>query len=144
MAERTEGSIEVAAPPTKIMDVIADFPAYPEWAGVKSAEVLEADPDGWPTRVKMSVSQMGFNADYTLAYQYAPDDGGLSWTTVEATGAVKDIQGEYLLEPAGDLTKVTYRLALDLNISLPGFMRRQGEKQVVNNALSGLKKRVES
>ena len=33
---------------------------------------------------------------------------------------------------------------LDLAIPLPGFMKRQAEKQIVNTALGGLKKRVES
>ena len=72
-------------------------------------------------------------------------DGGVSWTTVEASGAVKDIEGEYVLGPADDeTTEVTYRLTLELGISLPGFMRRQAEKQVINTALGGLKKRVET
>lgn len=145
MAERTEGSIRIAAKPADIMAVINDHPSYPQWAGVKSAEVLTEYEDGTPAEVKMSVSQMGVDATYTLAYEYYEDDGGVSWTTVEASGAVKDIQGEYLLDPADDgTTEVTYKLTLELGISLPGFLRRQAEKQVINTALGGLKKRVES
>jgi carbon monoxide dehydrogenase subunit G len=145
MAERTEGSIRVAAKPADIMAVINDYPSYPRWAGVRSAEVLTEYEDGTPAEVKMSVSQMGVDATYTLAYEYYEDDGGVSWTTVEASGAVKDIQGEYLLDPADEgTTEVTYKLTLELGISLPGFMRRQAEKQVVNTALGGLKKRVET
>ena len=144
MAEKTEGSIRIDAAPAEIMAVINDYDAYPKWAGVKSAEVLSEYEDGTPAEVKMSVSQMGFDATYTLAYEYYEDDGGVSWTTVEASGAVKDIQGEYVLDPVeDDATDVTYRLTLELGVSLPGFMRRQAEKQVINTALGGLKKRVE-
>lgn len=143
MAEQTEGSTEIEATPAEIMEVITDFDAYPEWAGVKSAEVLKRDSKGRPSQVRMQVSQMGFDADYTLAYSYAAKQGGVSWTTVEATGAVKDVQGEYVLDADGDTTNVTYRLTLELGVSLPGFLRRQAEKQVVNTALGGLKKRVE-
>jgi hypothetical protein len=92
----------------------------------------------------MEAGQMGINAAYTLAYTYKAKDGGLSWTTKEASGAVKDIQGEYALEPAGEQTKVTYRLTMVPAISLGGFVKRQAERTIINTALGGLKKRVES
>jgi carbon monoxide dehydrogenase subunit G len=126
------------------MAVINDYASYPEWAGVKTAEVISEYEDGTPAEVRLSVSQMGIEATYTLAYEYYEDDGGVSWTTVEASGAVKDIQGEYALDPAGSDTEVTYRLALEMGVSLPGFLRRRAEKQVVSTALGGLKKRVEA
>ena len=143
MAEETEGSIEIAASPAAVMEAITDFESYPEWAGVKSAEVKKRDAKGRPAEVAMQVSQMGFEAKYTLAYTYVPKDAGVSWTTKEASGAVKDITGEYALEPAGAGTNVTYRLTLELGISLPGFLRKTAEKTVINTALGGLKKRVE-
>jgi carbon monoxide dehydrogenase subunit G len=143
VAERTEGTIEIEAPASEIMEVISDYPAYPEWSDVAAAEVLENGEDGRPTRVAFKVSQMGFDAEYTLAYEYAPDDGGVSWTTVEASGALKDVQGEYVLEAQGDSTRVTYRMAAELAMPVPGIIRRQGEKRVVKTALEGLKKRVE-
>jgi carbon monoxide dehydrogenase subunit G len=143
MAEQTSGSIEIDAPPEQVMEVISDYESYPEWAGVKTAEVLQRDSKARPAEVAMSVSQMGFEASYTLAYEYAPHLGGVSWTTKEASGAVKDIGGEYVLEASEGGTKVTYNLTLELGISLPGFLKRQADKQVINLALGGLKKRVE-
>ncbi len=144
MAELTSGSTEIGASPEQIMAVLTDFDAYTQWAGVRTAEVTGRDPEGRPAEVAMSVSQMGFEASYALAYEYAPGLGGVSWTTKEASGVVKDIHGSYTLEPAGDSTKVTYELALELGISLPGFLKRQAEKQIVSTALEGLKNRVES
>jgi carbon monoxide dehydrogenase subunit G len=145
MAERTEGSIEIAAAPAEVMAVIADFEAYPEWAqGVREARVLAAAADGRPERVVMHVSSGLIDARYTLAYEYAPEDGGLKWTTIEASGALKDLQGEYALEPspAGG-TRVTYRLTVEPAISLPGFLKRTAEETIVETALDGLKRRVE-
>jgi ribosome-associated toxin RatA of RatAB toxin-antitoxin module len=144
MSELTSGSTEIGASPEEIMDVITDFDAYPQWAGVRTAEVTGRDPEGRPAEVAMSLSQMGFEASYTLAYEYTPGIGGVSWTTKEASGVVKDIRGSYTLEPADDSTKVTYELALELGINLPGFLKRQAEKQIVSTALEGLKNRVES
>jgi hypothetical protein len=54
----------------------------------------------------------------------------MSWVSTEARGAVSNITGEYLLtEIDDDETKVIYRLAVDLGILLPGFVRTQGEKR---------------
>ena len=41
-------------------------------------------------------------------------------------------------------TEVTYRLALDVSIPLIGMIKRKGEKILIDTALKGLKKRVES
>ena len=46
MATPSSQSITMAAEPEAIMDVIADFAAYPEWAGaVKSVNVTVADEE---------------------------------------------------------------------------------------------------
>jgi len=107
--------------------------------------VLERGDGGLGTKVafEVDVPLLG-KANYTLAYRYAPGDGGMSWVSTEAQGAVSNITGEYLLsEIDDDETKVIYRLAVDLGILLPGFVRTQGEKRVIENALEGLKRRVE-
>jgi hypothetical protein len=55
------------------------------------------------------------------------------------------LEGAYLLKPAGPgATEVTYRLALDVSIPLIGMLKRKGEKILIDTALKGLKKRVES
>jgi hypothetical protein len=145
MTEQTEGQIVVEASAAEIMDVLTDFEAYPAWADVKSVRVLERGEGGVGTRVafEVDVPVLG-KAAYTLAYRYAPADGGMSWVSTEARGAVSDISGEYLLtEIDEDETKVIYRLAVELGVLLPGFVRTQGEKRVIQNALEGLKRRVE-
>jgi hypothetical protein len=145
MSERTEGRVLIEATAAEIMDVLTDFEAYPEWADVKTATVLERGEGGVGTRVafEVDVPVLG-RANYTLAYRYAPGDGGMSWVSTEARGAVSDISGEYLLSETGeDETEVVYRLSVTLGVLLPGFVRTQGEKRVIDNALEGLKRRVE-
>lgn len=145
MAEQTEGHIEIEAPAAEIMDVLTDYEAYPDWAEVKSVEVLERGAGGLGTKVRFEVEipVLG-RAEYTLAYRYAPGDAGMSWVTTEARGAVSNISGEYLLNELGDRrTKVTYRLSVELGVLMPGFVRTQGAKRVIDNALEGLKRRVE-
>lgn len=133
----------MAASPAEVMSVITDFGSYPEWAQVKTAEVLKTDGKGRPVEVAFSFSQMGFEGGYTLAYRYAARNGGVSWITKEASGVIKDIDGGYDLEPTDAGTSVTYRLTLELTISLPGFLRKTAEKTIISTALDGLKRRVE-
>jgi len=144
MAEQTEGSILVEAPAAEIMDVLTDYEAYPEWADVKSARIVERGEGGLATKVafEVEVPVLG-RAEYTLAYRYAPGDAGISWVSTEARGSVTDITGEYLLDEVDGQTKVTYRLAVELGVLLPGFVRTQGARRVIDNALEGLKRRVE-
>ena|SRR2546421_10691447 len=144
MAEQTSGSTTINATRDQVMEVLTDFDAYPKWSGIKKVQVRRKDSKGRGSEVYMEVSQMGVDAKYTLSYKYKAKDGGMSWTTKDASGAVKDIKGEYALEEDGDTTKVTYRTTLELAIPLPGFVKRQAERQIVNTALGGLKKRVES
>lgn len=145
MGEHAEGSIVVEASAAEVMDVITDYEAYPEWADVKSASVLQRGEGGLATEVafEVDVPVLG-RASYTLAYRYAPGDAGLSWVTREARGAVSNISGEYLLDELDDgETEVTYRLNVELGVLLPGFVRTQGAKRVIENALERLKRRVE-
>ena len=143
--EQAEGSIVVEAPLEDVMEVIGDFETYPQWADVKTAVVEARGEGGRATEVafEVDVPVLG-KASYTLRYQYAPGDVGLSWTTKEARGAIRDIRGEYLLnELDDDRTKVTYRLGVELGVLVPGLLRTEGAKRVIENALEKLKRRVE-
>ncbi|HEY7762242.1 MAG TPA: SRPBCC family protein [Actinomycetota bacterium] len=143
--EHAEGSIVIEAPLEDVMEVIEDYEAYPEWADVRSVDVRERGEGGRATEVAyvVDVPVLG-RASYTLAYRYAPGDTGLSWTTSEARGAIRDIRGEYLLNELSEgETEVTYRLGVELGVLVPGFLRSEGARRVIENALEKLKRRVE-
>jgi carbon monoxide dehydrogenase subunit G len=143
VAEETEGTIIIDADPAEVMGVIADFEAYPDWSDVIRVEILARDRRGRGTEVAYEVSMTGISASYTLSYKYRPGNSGVSWTTARAEGAIKDLRGEYLIDDEDGKTRVTYRLAVDLAIPVPAFMRRKGARRVVETALLGLKRRVE-
>jgi carbon monoxide dehydrogenase subunit G len=143
--EHAEGSVIIEAPLEDVMEVIEDYESYPEWSEVQAVDVKQRGEGGRATEVayEVDVPVLG-KAAYTLVYVYAPGDAGLSWTTKEARGAIRDVRGEYLLnELSDDSTKVTYRLAVELGVLVPGFLRTEGAKRVIENALERLKRRVE-
>ena len=81
--------------------------------------------------------------DYTLAYDW-DGDRAVTWTLVEGK-MLKALDGAYVLRDLGNgSTEVTYRLALDVSIPLIGMLKRKGEKILIDAALKGLKKRVET
>ena len=143
MAEQTTSSIIVDATPAEVMAVIADFPAYPEWAqGMKEAEVVEEGPDGRAEQVHFELEAAPIKDSYTLAYDWQGDEQ-VTWELVEGK-VLKAMQGAYELRPTSGGTEVTYRLAVELSIPLIGMLRRRAEKVIIDTALKGLKKRVES
>jgi ribosome-associated toxin RatA of RatAB toxin-antitoxin module len=146
MADRTESSIVVDAPPGDVLDVIADFDASPEWTGtVREARVLEEDEDGWARTVRFVLDAGALRDTYTLAYtwDFAEDGTGVvAWTLVEA-GILKAMDGSYRLRAQGPGTEVTYTLSVEVKMPMLGMLRRKAEKTIIDTALKELKKRAE-
>ena len=144
MAESTESTITVSAAPGEVMDVIADFDAYPEWTGaVKKAEIRKAGTGGRAKEVFFELDAGAIKDSYTLAYTWKGDEE-VRWHLVEAEQIMKSMDGAYLLEDNGDdTTTVTYQLAVDVKIPMLGMIKRKAEKVIIDTALKELKKRVE-
>ena len=148
MTESTSSSITIAAEPGAVLDVIADFEAYPDWAEqVKSVSILSEDGDGWADQVEYSLDAGAVKDTYVLEYDWdgiAEDGSGVvSWHLVRA-GVLKALDGSYTLTPVGDGTQVDYSLAVDVKIPMIGMLKRKAEKLIIDSALKELKKRVES
>jgi carbon monoxide dehydrogenase subunit G len=146
MAEQTTSSIVISADPAAVMAVISDFSHYPRWAqGVKTARPVEGtatDLAGRPEQVYFELDASPIKDAYTLRYDWHGDEA-VSWTLVEGK-MLRSMDGAYELEPRGDGTEVTYRLAVDIAIPMIGMLKRKAEKVIIDTALKGLKKRVES
>lgn len=144
MAEQTSSSIVVDADQATVMEVIGDFPAYPQWAtGVKVAEVVSEFEGGWAERVHFVLDIPPIRDEYTLEYVWEGYDA-VSWVLVEGR-ILTHLDGRYSLRDLGQgRTEVTYRLALDTSIPLIGAIKRKGERIIIDAALKGLKRRAES
>ena len=147
MADRTESSIVIDAPPGEVLDVIADFEAYPEWAGeVKAVRVLAEEGDGWADQVEFTLDAGAIKDTYVLDYEWDVVEDGtgvVSWALVSAQ-VLKAMDGSYTLVAQGSGTQVTYRLAVDVKLPMIGLLKRKAEKVIVDTALKELKKRVEA
>jgi ribosome-associated toxin RatA of RatAB toxin-antitoxin module len=143
MAEQTTSSIVIDAEPAAVMAVISDFDAYPEWAqGVKKADVVAEGSDARPEQVYFELDASPIKDAYTLQYDWH-GDSSVHWTLAEGK-MLKAMDGSYELADRGGSTEVTYRLAVDISIPMIGMLKRKAEKVIIDTALKGLKKRVES
>ena len=147
MAQRTESSITIDAPPSDVLAVVTDVGSYPEWAGgITAAEVEESDSAGRPLRARVTMSSGPIRDELLVGYDYTVTTSGtgtMSWALAEPGRVTSKMDGSYELAPDGDGTRVTYRLDVDVAISMPGLLRRKAEKVIVDTALKSLKKRVE-
>jgi ribosome-associated toxin RatA of RatAB toxin-antitoxin module len=141
---RTTSDIVIDAPADQIMDVIADFGAYPNWAtGVKAAEIVASDGDR-AKQVHFVLDASPIRDEYDLGYTW-DGDRSVSWSLAEKGSMLKSMDGAYTLEPLdGAQTRVTYQLAVDVSIPLLGMLKRKAEKVIIDTALKGLKKQVEA
>jgi hypothetical protein len=148
MADRTTSRIEITAEPGAVLDVIASFEEYPEWAGqVKRAVVLSEDGDGWADQVEYDLDAGAIKDTYVLEYDWdgIEEDGSghVSWHLVRAI-QLKALNGTYTLTGRGEVTEVLYELEVDVKIPLIGALKRKAEKIITDTALKELKRRVES
>ena len=141
MTEGTFSTLEIDAAAGDLYDVAADVAAYPDWAtGVKEVEVLESDEHGRVARARFVVEGFIKEIEYVLRYTHNRP-GTLSWVAEESDD-LKMLEGSYQFTSKDDATEVVYSLTVEPKFTVPGFLRRQAEKQIVTTALRGLRKRV--
>lgn len=151
MADRTESSIVIAAPPSAVIEVISDFDNYPQWADFKSVEILSENEGGWADQVKFVLEAGLIKDTYVLGYDWQITESGegqVSWDLEQAT-VLKAMTGSYSLTAVDNAdapdqvgTEVLYQLKVDVKIPMLGAMKRKAEKVIVETALKSLSERV--
>jgi ribosome-associated toxin RatA of RatAB toxin-antitoxin module len=135
----------VDGPPERCFEVVADIERYPEWvADLKEVHVHERDEQGRPMLVSFRAGAFGRSTSYTLVYDYSRAPTELRW--VQRDGDLTSrLDGIYRFAPAPEGgTEVTYQLAVELRVPLPGFIKRRAEGNIIHAAIRDLKERVES
>ncbi len=142
MSDRTQGQILINAPRERILDVVGDVTAYPQWAtGTTAAEVTEeGDRPLRPKRAKFTLETV-LKDVFELEYDWSDD--GVRWKLLSSQ-LQKSQSGSYTLSDAdGGAVKVVYELELVTAVPMLGMLRRKAEHRIVDTALKSLKRRVE-
>ncbi|MCC5948699.1 MAG: SRPBCC family protein [Nitriliruptoraceae bacterium] len=143
MGEKVRSEATVVAPIDTVWEVITDLPTYPEWTdGVLETEVLETTDEGYPHRGRFRVDAKVSEITYVIEYDY--DEYDISWHLVEGD-VISQLDGRYELRVDDDgNTFVTYQLEVDVDLPLPGFMKKRAAKSILEQGLQGLKSRAEA
>ncbi len=149
MAESVSESITINATPEEVMAVIADLEDYPNWSeGFTAVEIITTHDDGATKDAAFSISTPVGKDTYEISYIWTGNDA-VSWSLNSddsgkpKSGMMKKLIGSYTLQAEGDGTKVIYELEIDPKIPMMGFMKKKAAATIVDQALNGLKKRVE-
>lgn len=146
MADSTTSSISISVPRAAVMDVIADFESYPQWAdGVRSAEIVSRGSNDRADRVRFALDA-GFIKDRFILHYDWDGDTSVRWTLdpSEPGSVITELSGGYVLDDTGASTGVTYDLTIGLRIPVIGMLKRRAEKTIIDTALKGLKTRAEN
>jgi ribosome-associated toxin RatA of RatAB toxin-antitoxin module len=143
MGQSVSDSSRIEADLDTIFAVITDLEAYPEWVeGMLETEILSSNEDGRPHRARFRIDARIAEISYTLEYSY--DDPNISWTLVEGE-MVNQLDGAYDLTDVGDgRTDVRYSLEADVDMPVPGFLKKRAAKTILDQGLRGLKQRAEN
>ncbi len=142
--EHAREKMVIGATPDQCYAVAATFEEYPSWAqDIKEVVIRSRDSAGRPIDVTYRAGAFGRTTSYTLRYDYSQAPKVLSWVQI-AGDITSKLDGSYSFE-SDDLnqTQVTYELAVELAVPIPGFVKRRAEVRIVHAALRDLKDRVE-
>lgn len=107
----------------------------------KKARIVDRDEEGRASKVEFHVAP-GLLPEMRYVLHYSYSDDGITWDYVEDE-PLKDISGSYRVEGNGGTTHVTYNLAIEPGIPLPGFVKARAAREISRIALKELKRRVE-
>lgn len=141
MGQRVTDTTSIDANAETVFGVITDLEAYPEWAeGMLEAEVLSRDDQDRPEKARFKVDARVAEIEYVLGYRY--DGHDVSWSLVEGE-TVSQLDGSYELEERDGTTSVRYTLEADVDMPVPGFLKKRATRTILDQGLRGLKQRAE-
>lgn len=145
----TSASVEIAAPPGVVLDVIADVEKYPRWTStVAVVHVRSFEGDGWADNVEFTATGGPLKDTYTVDYHWDVAEDGTGEVSYVLVGSelLSALNGSISLRSLGGgaATEVTYRLALDVMVPMLGLLKRRVERSLVTSFVEELKARVEA
>jgi carbon monoxide dehydrogenase subunit G len=132
-------AIDIAAPPQAIWAVMTDCDLAPKMvANLKSCRILERDPQGrWDIREQISKMTFVPSVRSVFREDFEPPR---RMTFHRVGGDLKVLEGEWLLTPHGEQTRVTYEARVAAPFSVPGWIARLALRHEVPMALLALRR----
>lgn len=136
-------SVEIAATPQQVLDVLLDVETYADWQKeVQQVEVVAKDDLGRPARTTVHVKAMGQSSSYTVEYDY-PSDGVVEYHLVEGELMTKNDARFTTVDKGDGTTELTVEMDLALVWALPAVVTKQMIVKGIKDMCKGVKARAE-
>ncbi|MBI3543136.1 MAG: SRPBCC family protein [Deltaproteobacteria bacterium] len=141
MAEASK-TVEMTVPRDKLWETIIDYAKYPEFVdGAQKVKILSREAG--KARVEYGIQLLSKDITYTLDH-FEQGPGGMRWELVDSN-ILKANSGSWTLKDVGGgRTEVTYSLALDFKIYVPGMILNGLVKSSLPKMLDSFEKRTKS
>jgi ribosome-associated toxin RatA of RatAB toxin-antitoxin module len=140
MSDTSTGKTSIAAPQSKVEQILFDISQYPTWSSaIKSVSILEKDEKGRTLSATLAIDAGMMKDRVTLEYDWTKAPQRLSFSMTDAD-LLTQMDGVYIITALDEATtEVTYELQVDLSMPIPAMMRRKAEQATINMALEQLK-----
>ncbi len=135
-------TVEVNAETKSILDIVADFEAYPEWNDeVKAVYILARYDDGRPSQLRIDTLVSGHEHTYIQAVYY-PSPSQIQ--TVMQQGELFSKQEQlFSVVEMGPASLLTVDLDVETTLPVPGVMMKKLANDVLDHLAGNLKTRAE-
>ena len=135
-------TLEVNAEATAILDIVADFEAYPQWNDeVKALYILARYDDGRPSQLRIDTVVQGHESTYVQAVYY-PGENQIQ--TVLQQGDFFTKQNQLFSVVAVSLkNQLTVDLEVETSMAVPAMMVKKLTNDVLEHLADNLKTRAE-
>lgn len=139
MSDVVTAQERIAAPAEAICDVITAWGTSTA-REIRRSEILQGER-GADAEVEYELEGFGRRITYVLRYAVQRPDR-VDFVLVRSN-LLRRLDGNYVLVPDGDATLVDYTVEAELKFPLPGFLKREIARRVVQGGLGELKARAE-
>lgn len=135
-------TVEVEAPAEKIMAIVADFEAYPEWnPEIKGCWILARYDDGRPSQLRLDVEIQGQSGVFINAVYY-PAENQIFTVMQQGEHFTKQEQ-RFSVVPLGANTLLQVDLEVEVKLPIPAMMVKKLIGDTVDHLANALVARVQ-
>ena len=135
-------TLEVNADAKAILDIVADFEAYPQWNDeVKALHILARYDDGRPSQLRIDTLVQGHESTFIQAVYY-PGESQIQ--TVLQQGDIFTKQNQvFSVVGMGPSSLLTVDLEVETSMAVPAMMVKKLANDVLEHLADNLKARAE-
>lgn len=135
-------TVEVDAAADKIMAIVGDFEAYPQWnPEIKGCWILARYDDGRPSQLRLDVQVQGQSGVFITAVYY-PDENQI-YTVLQQGDHFSKQEQKFSVVPIGENALLTVDLEVETKLAIPGPIVKKAIGDTLDYLAHNLKTRAE-